>query len=89
MSGDSNVGILMSLREGLHVTTQLSEFPLNIIQVCASQMTVRYSVGFLVFCSASHEQNEDRQDGKTSEMRRNGRRWRKPMAQFGEKVLFR
>ena len=27
-------------------------------------------------------------DGKTSEMRRAGRRWRKPMAQFGEKVWF-
>ena len=26
-------------------------------------------------------------DGKTSEMRRTGRRWRKPMAQFGEKKL--
>ena len=26
-------------------------------------------------------------DGKTSETRRTGRRWRKPMAQFGEKVL--
>ena len=28
-------------------------------------------------------------DGKTSEMRRTGRRWRKPMAQVGEKVWFR
>ena len=28
-------------------------------------------------------------DGKTSEMRRTGRRWRKPMVQFGEKVWFR
>ena len=28
-------------------------------------------------------------DGKTSEMRRTDRRWRKPMAQFGEKVWFR
>ena len=28
-------------------------------------------------------------DGKTSDMRRTGRRWRKPMAQFGEKVWFR
>ena len=28
-------------------------------------------------------------DGKTSEIRRTGRRWRKPMAQFGEKVWFR
>ena len=28
-------------------------------------------------------------DGKTTEMRRTGRRWRKPMAQFGEKVWFR
>ena len=28
-------------------------------------------------------------DGKTSEMRKTGRRWRKPMAQFGEKVWFR
>ena len=28
-------------------------------------------------------------DGKTSEMRRTGRRWRKPMAQFGEKMRFR
>ena len=28
-------------------------------------------------------------DGKTSEMRRTGRRWRKPLAQFGEKVWFR
>ena len=28
-------------------------------------------------------------DGKTSEMRRTGRRLRKPMAQFGEKVWFR
>ena len=28
-------------------------------------------------------------DGKTSEMRRTGRRWRKPMAQFGGKVWFR
>ena len=28
-------------------------------------------------------------DEKTSEMRRTGRRWRKPMAQFGEKVWFR
>ena len=28
-------------------------------------------------------------DGKTREMRRTGRRWRKPMAQFGEKVWFR
>ena len=27
-------------------------------------------------------------DGKTSEMRRTGRGWRKPMAQFGEKVWF-
>ena len=28
-------------------------------------------------------------DGKTSEMLRTGRRWRKPMAQFGENVWFR
>ena len=28
-------------------------------------------------------------DGKTSELRRTGRRWRKPMAQFEEKVWFR
>ena len=28
-------------------------------------------------------------DGKTSELRRTGRRWRKPMAQFGKKVWFR
>ena len=28
-------------------------------------------------------------DGKTSEIRRFGRRWRKPTAQFGEKVWFR
>ena len=28
-------------------------------------------------------------DGKTSELKRTGRRWRKPMAQFGEKVWFR
>ena len=28
-------------------------------------------------------------DGKTSEMRRTGRRWTKPVAQFGEKVWFR
>ena len=28
-------------------------------------------------------------DGKTSEMRRTRRTWRKPMAQFGEKVWFR
>ena len=28
-------------------------------------------------------------DGKTSEMRQTGRRWRKPMVQFGEKVCFR
>ena len=27
--------------------------------------------------------------GKTSGIRRTGRRWRKPMAQFGEKVWFR
>ena len=27
-------------------------------------------------------------DGKTSDMRRTGQTWRKPMAQFGEKVLF-
>ena len=26
-------------------------------------------------------------DGKTSEMRRTGRRWRQPMAQFGERSL--
>ena len=28
-------------------------------------------------------------DGKTSELRRTGRRWKKPVAQFGEKVRFR
>ena len=28
-------------------------------------------------------------DGKTSEMRRTGRRWKEPMAQFGENVWFR
>ena len=28
-------------------------------------------------------------DGKTSATRRTGRRWRKPVAQFGEKVWFR
>ena len=28
-------------------------------------------------------------DGKTSELRGTGRRWRKPMVQFGEKVWFR
>ena len=28
-------------------------------------------------------------DGKASEVRRTGRRWRKPMVQFGEKVWFR
>ena len=28
-------------------------------------------------------------DGKTNELRRTGRRWRNPMAQFGEKVWFR
>ena len=28
-------------------------------------------------------------DGMSSELRRTGRRWRKPMAQFGEKVWFR
>ena len=28
-------------------------------------------------------------DGKTNEMRQTGRRWRKPMVQFGEKICFR
>ena len=28
-------------------------------------------------------------DGKSSELRRTGRRWRKPVAQLGEKVWFR
>ena len=28
-------------------------------------------------------------DGEASEMKRTGRRWRKPLAQFGEKVWFR
>ena len=41
------------------------------------------------FFRARHEHNEDRQRQKTTEMRRTGRRWRKPMAQFGEKVWFR
>ena len=41
--------------------------------------------------SAAHVVNNMRigKDGKTSEMRRTGRRWTKPMAQYGEKVWFR
>ena len=40
---------------------------------------------------AAHVMNKVRigKDGKKSELRRTGRRWRKPMAQFGEKVWFR
>ena len=40
---------------------------------------------------AAQVMNEMRigKDRKTSELRRTGRRWRKPMAQFVEKVLFR
>ena len=42
------------------------------------------------FCSASHEQDENWQKvEKTSDMRRTGRRWRMPTAQFGEKVWCR
>ena len=40
----------------------------------AAQVTNKMSIG---------------QDGKASELRRIGRRWRKPMAQFGEKIWFR
>ena len=41
--------------------------------------------------SATQVMNKMRigKNGKTSELRRTGRRWRKPMAQFGEKVWFR
>ena len=41
--------------------------------------------------SAAQVMNKMRsgKDGKASEIRRTGRRWRKPMAQFGEKVWFR
>ena len=42
------------------------------------------------FAAQVMNKNEDRQRReKTFEMRRTGRRWRKPMAQFGEKVWFR
>ena len=64
-------------------------FPLNITQVCVSQTTVRYSVGFLVFAAQVMNKMRIGKDGRTSELRRTGRRWRKPMAQFGEKVWFR
>ena len=39
---------------------------------------------------AAHVMNKMRigKDGKTSELRTTGRRWRKPMAQFGEEVWF-
>ena len=47
-------------------------------------MTVRYSVGFLVMNTMRIGKDE-----KTSELRRTRRRWRKAMAQFGEKVWFR
>ena len=42
-------------------------------------------------CFAAQVMNKMRigKDGKTSELRRTGRRWRKPMAHFGEKVWFR
>ena len=54
----------------------------------ALQATVRCSAGFPL-CNTRHEHNENWQiGGKTSELRRTGRRWRKPMAQFGEKVCF-
>ena len=44
----------------------------------------------LRFAAQVMNKNEDRQRReKTFEMRRIGRRWRKPMAQFGEKVWFR
>ena len=52
-------------------------------------MTVRCSVWLPRF--AAHVMNEMRngKDGKTSEMRRTGRRRSKPMAQFGQNVWFR
>ena len=46
-------------------------------------------VWLLRFAAQVMNEMRIRKDGKTSEMRKTGRRWRKPMAQFGEKVWFR
>ena len=56
---------------------ELFEFPLNKTQVYVSQAA-----------KVMHKMRIGK-DGKTSEMRRTGRRWRKLMAQFVEKVWFR
>ena len=52
-------------------------------------MTVHNSVGFLVFAAQVMNKMRIGKDGKTSDMRRTGRRRRKPTAQIGEKVWFR
>ena len=67
---------------------ELSEFPLNntSVRIADDSPLLSWLPRF-----AAQVMNKMRigKDGKTSEMRRTGRRWRKPMAQFGEKVWFR
>ena len=67
---------------------EFSEFPLNNTSVRIADD--RPSLSWLPRLAAQ-VMNSMRigKDGKTSEMRRTGRRWRKPTAQFGEKVWFR
>ena len=65
------------------------KIPLNITQVCVSQMTVRYLSWLPRFAAQVMNKLRIGKDGKTSKMWRTGRRWRRPMAQFGVKVWFR
>ena len=52
-------------------------------------MIVRCSAGFPVFAAQVIDKMRVGSDGKASELQRTGRRWREPVAQFGEKVWFR
>ena len=60
LEGDNmaNGRVNMAVREVRNDSVDLFELPLHKTQACASQMAVRYSVGF-PFCSASHEQIEN------------------------------
>ena len=71
----ANVRVEIALRE-VKRCAEHSGFQLNNRQMYASQTTVRCSAGFTAL------------RWKTSELRRTGRRWRKPMAPFGETVRF-
>ena len=76
------------LYEKCHNYAEFSEFPLanTGVRIADDSPLLSWLLRF-----AAHVMNKMRigEDGKTSELRRTGRRWLEPVANFGEKVWFR